>query len=116
MCVRALACLCVIFFCLPSQYRWVVVRSYCPHWLLWHLFNISFICLYQNLLLLLLVAPSLALPYIDAPAPLNWLDAVATVAFLAFLAGETVCDQQQWNVGLAFYSPARVVFLSIFFS
>ena len=31
------------------------------------------------------------------PAPLTPWDAVFAVAFLAFLTGETVADQQQWN-------------------
>jgi steroid 5-alpha reductase family enzyme len=58
-------------------------------------FNITFICLYQHLLLLLIVLPSHAAQ--RSTAPLGALDAAATALFLSLVLLETVADQQQWR-------------------
>ncbi|MEC5184644.1 steroid 5-alpha reductase family enzyme [Cryobacterium sp. MP_3.1] len=60
------------------------------------LFNLVFISGYQNLLLLLITLPAwIGLQH--PQTPFGAADLVATVLFLAFLAGETVADQQQWD-------------------
>lgn len=61
---------------------------------LWQLFNVTFICVYQHVLLLLIALPAWAAQ--QSPAPLNALDAAAAALFLCLLALESVADQQQW--------------------
>lgn len=77
-----------------EDYRWGVVRARLKPWQ-FQVFNFFFISLYQNVLLLLITLPACtALQY---RSPFGVWDAVLAVIFLAFLAGETVADQQQWN-------------------
>ncbi len=59
-------------------------------------FNVLFICLFQNALLLLLALPAW-IAVREGPAPLGVLDVVAAGLFVTFLVGETVADQQQWR-------------------
>lgn len=77
-----------------EDYRWAELRRRMPP-AAFQVFNVFFIAGYQHVLLLLI-----ALPIWEASrhaAPLGPLDAALAAAFLAFLAGETVADQQQWN-------------------
>lgn len=84
-----------------EDYRWAELRRRMPR-RAFAVFNVLFIATYQNLLLLLIASPAWV-AHARAPAPLGALDALATVAFLAFLAGETIADEQQW----AFQSRKR---------
>lgn len=78
-----------------EDYRWRELRRRMAP-ATFQLFNVAFICVFQNALLLLLALPAwVALE--RGPAPLGWLDGVATVLFAIFLAGETVADEQQWR-------------------
>jgi steroid 5-alpha reductase family enzyme len=77
-----------------EDYRWLVLRGRMTGWQFW-LFNLFFIVIYQNVLLLLITLP--AWTAYRHPAPLNGLDLIVSVVFLAFLVGETVADQQQWT-------------------
>jgi steroid 5-alpha reductase family enzyme len=77
-----------------EDYRWAVLRGRLPAWQFW-LFNLFFIVIYQNVLLLLISLP--AWTAYENRTPLNGLDIALAVVFLAFLVGETVADQQQWN-------------------
>ena len=77
-----------------EDYRWAVLRSRMPSWQ-FRLFNLFFIVIYQNVLLLLIALP--AFTAYQHPSPLTPLDAVCAVLFLLFLVGETVADQQQWT-------------------
>lgn len=77
-----------------EDYRWEVLRGRMTTWQ-FALFNLFFIVIYQNILLLLISLP--AWTAFQHQTPLGPLDVVATVVFLAFLTGETVADQQQWN-------------------
>lgn len=81
-----------------EDYRWQVLRQrpeFKPRWK-WTLFNLVFISGYQNILIMLMTAPTIvALQYADAP--LRLLDYIAAVLFLTFLAVETIADQQQWR-------------------
>ncbi|KAA9154314.1 DUF1295 domain-containing protein [Amycolatopsis acidicola] len=77
-----------------EDYRWAVLRERMAPWQ-YQLFNFFFISVYQNVILLLITLP--AYTAWSHPSPFGAWDVVATVVFLAFLAGETVADQQQWN-------------------
>jgi steroid 5-alpha reductase family enzyme len=77
-----------------EDYRWAILRGRMKPWQ-FQLFNLFFIVLYQNALLVLITTPA----YIawQNPAPFGVWDAVFAVLFAAFLIGEFVADQQQWN-------------------
>ena len=80
-----------------EDYRWAVLRAkkeFQPHWK-WMLFNLFFISLYQNALVLLITFP--ALVAMGAPAPLGWVDGLAAVLTAGFVAYETLADEQQWR-------------------
>jgi steroid 5-alpha reductase family enzyme len=77
-----------------EDYRWAILRGRMKPWQ-FQLFNLFFIVLYQNALLVLITTPA----YVawQNPAPFGVWDAVFAVLFAAFLVGEFVADQQQWN-------------------
>ncbi len=77
-----------------EDYRWETLRGRMATWQ-FALFNLFFIVIYQNVLLLLITLP--AWTAFQHRTPLGVLDVLAAVVFLAFLVGETVADQQQWN-------------------
>jgi steroid 5-alpha reductase family enzyme len=77
-----------------EDYRWPVLRARMRPWQ-FQLFNLFFISIYQNLILLAICLP--AYTAYSHPTPLGALDVIAAAAFLAFLAGETIADQQQWT-------------------
>ncbi|WP_033289631.1 DUF1295 domain-containing protein [Amycolatopsis jejuensis] len=77
-----------------EDYRWAILRGRMAPWQ-FQLFNLFFITLYQNAILLLITLP--AGTALDHRTPLGPADVVLAVAFLACLAGETVADQQQWT-------------------
>jgi steroid 5-alpha reductase family enzyme len=77
-----------------EDYRWAVLRARMSGWQ-FQLFNLGFIVLYQNALLVLIALP--ALTAADHPTPLGALDLVLAALFLVCLMGETVADQQQWE-------------------
>lgn len=77
-----------------EDYRWEVIRGRMPGWA-FEVFNVVFICAFQNALLLGLAVPVWVVG--RGGAPVGWADAALTAAFLAFLAGETVADAQQWR-------------------
>lgn len=81
-----------------EDYRWGVLRQM-PGFrnkTVWFFFNLFFISLYQNGLILLFTLPILFVQSGNY-APLNALDALAALLFLSFLVIETIADQQQWN-------------------
>lgn len=78
-----------------EDYRWPVLRSRMKKWQ-FQLFNLFFIVIYQNILLVLITLPALT-AYEHRYTPLGPLDALLAALFLGFLAGETIADQQQWN-------------------
>ncbi|MBB2975148.1 steroid 5-alpha reductase family enzyme [Microbacterium endophyticum] len=77
-----------------EDYRWAILRARMKTWQ-FQLFNLFFIVLYQNALLVLIALP--ALVAWQNPAPLTWWDALWSLCFLGFLIGEYVADQQQWT-------------------
>jgi steroid 5-alpha reductase family enzyme len=77
-----------------EDYRWAVLRGRMAPWQ-FQLFNVFFIVLYQNAILLLITLP--AYTALRHRSSFGVGDVVAAVVFLAFLLGETVADQQQWT-------------------
>ncbi|SFW91014.1 DUF1295 domain-containing protein [Amycolatopsis australiensis] len=77
-----------------EDYRWAVLRERIAPWQ-FQVFNFFFISLYQNAILLLITLP--ALTALQNRGGFGVWDVVLAVVFAAFLAGETVADQQQWE-------------------
>jgi steroid 5-alpha reductase family enzyme len=77
-----------------EDYRWAILRGRMKPWQ-FQIFNLLFIVLYQNALLVLITLPALAAW--QNPAPMGVWDAVFALVFLAFLVGEFIADQQQWD-------------------
>ena len=79
-----------------EDYRWSVLRAkkeFRPRWK-WVVFNLFFISIYQNALVLMTTFPALVLMNTDVP--FNWIDGVAAMLMLGFIVYETVADEQQW--------------------
>ena len=78
-----------------EDYRWAVLRARMSRWQ-FQLFNLFFIVLYQNAILVVITLPAwTALQHrSNSYGP---LDVVLALAFLACTVGETVADQQQWR-------------------
>lgn len=77
-----------------EDYRWQVLRRRMTPGA-FQVFNLFFIVIYQNVLLLLIALP--AWTAYQHRSPLDALDVVLAAVFLAFLTGETIADQQQWR-------------------
>ena len=77
-----------------EDYRWAVLRARMKRWQ-FEVFNLFFIVLYQNAILVLITMP--ALTAWENRTPIGPLDVVVALLFVALLAGETIADQQQWN-------------------
>lgn len=80
-----------------EDYRWSIVRnsSILRSRPLWMLFDLFFISIYQNLLVLAICLPALAC--MESAAPFGIVDAVAASCAVGFLVLETVADEQQWR-------------------
>lgn len=77
-----------------EDYRWPILRERMSP-VQFQVFNLLFIVIFQNALLLLIALPaSVAAAH---PSPLGLLDLSLAALFLAFLIGEFVADQQQWD-------------------
>jgi steroid 5-alpha reductase family enzyme len=77
-----------------EDYRWPILRARMKPWQ-FALFNLLFIVLYQNLILVLITLP--ALTAYEHQGGFGVLDVAIAVLFVLLLIGETVADQQQWN-------------------
>ena len=80
-----------------EDYRWAVVRGGAPFnnsRLGWMLFNLFFISVYQNALVLMTTFP--ALVSMNSTVPFGIVDIIAAVLMLGFIAWEAVADEQQW--------------------
>jgi len=85
-----------------EDYRWEEIQEQIgPMW--FQVLNATFIALFQNFLLLLIAVPSYA-AYRFMETPLGALDYAAAIAFVAFLIGETVADEQQRKFQTAKYA------------
>ncbi len=78
-----------------EDYRWPVLRASMKNWQ-FQIFNIFFIVLYQNLLLVLISLPTLT-AYRHQGTLFNSWDLLLVAIFILLLIGETIADQQQWN-------------------
>jgi steroid 5-alpha reductase family enzyme len=81
-----------------EHYRWQVLRAkpeFQPKWK-WTLFNLFFICTYQNLLILLFTLPALVV-FQNGGGQINSWDIIISLFVLGFIIYETVADRQHWN-------------------
>jgi steroid 5-alpha reductase family enzyme len=76
-----------------EDYRWAVLRGRMSP-AQFQVFNLLFISIYQNAIILLFCLPAYT-AFEAAGTPLGVWEVVLALAFLAFLAGETVADRQQ---------------------
>ena len=84
------------FWAGEEDYRWAILRKneiLGKRWV-WALFDLFFICFYQNLVVLLTTMPSLAA--MDSLKELNWVDFTAFALCLGALGIETIADEQQF--------------------
>ncbi|GAA2947209.1 DUF1295 domain-containing protein [Microbacterium luteolum] len=77
-----------------EDYRWAILRRRMRPWQ-FQVFNALFIIGYQMTLLVLITLPASIAA--QNPSALTGWDAVFVIAFVGFLVGETVADQQQWR-------------------
>lgn len=81
-----------------EDYRWEVLRKrkeFQNKWV-WRLFNLFFISLYQNTLVLLFTLPPV-IAWQVKDKPLSVIDWLFAVLFIALVVIETIADQQQWR-------------------
>jgi steroid 5-alpha reductase family enzyme len=78
-----------------EDYRWAVLRSSMSPWQ-FQLFNLFFIVLYQNALLVLITLPAWT-AFQHRSTSFGAIDLLLTLLFLLFTVGETIADQQQWS-------------------
>ena len=86
-----------------EDYRWAVLREkpgFRNRWV-WALFDLFFISIYQNLLVLATTLP--ALLAMDTEAPFGWVDVLGALLMTGAIVLETVADEQQWR----FHSEKR---------
>jgi len=79
-----------------EDYRWGVLRNgpfFRKKWT-WTLFDLFFVSIYQNALVLMITFP--ALVSMNSTQPFGVVDAVAAVLTLGFIIFETIADEQQW--------------------
>lgn len=81
-----------------EDYRWAVLREMplLKGRFRWGIFNLFFISLYQNTLLLLISLPALFVIH-QKESSLKWIDLLAAVSMIGFIIIETIADQQQYN-------------------
>ena len=80
-----------------EDYRWSIVRQspFFKHGFVWTLFDLFFISIYQNALVLAICLPALAC--MGSSAPFGAMDVAAAALAIAFLILETVSDEYQWR-------------------
>ncbi|HTX89083.1 MAG TPA: DUF1295 domain-containing protein, partial [Bacteroidales bacterium] len=81
-----------------EDYRWKALREkpgFSPRWK-WTLFNLFFISLYQNVLILLFTLPAVVALQYDSSSP-GIADGLVAGLMLFFIIFETVADLQQWK-------------------
>ena len=84
------------FWAGEEDYRWAILRKKKPfsNKLVWALFDLFFISIYQNFLVLLITLPALAI--MESTAPFGVNDVIACSLMGAFLLLELFADEQQW--------------------
>lgn len=81
-----------------EDYRWGILRQrpFLNTKLGWAFFNLTFISLYQNGLILLFTLPTLV-AWQGAETPLGFADVIIAIIFITLVILETIADQQQYN-------------------
>ncbi len=77
-----------------EDYRWAILRQRLPGWR-FQVFNLLFIAIYQNAILLAITLPAWTAS--QHHRPLGGGDVAAAIVFVGLLALETVADQQRWT-------------------
>jgi len=77
-----------------EDYRWAILREKMSP-LVYQIFNIFFIVIFQNALLLAITLPTNLVE--NGPSEFYTIDWICAFAFLGFLVFEFIADQQQWN-------------------
>ena len=77
-----------------EDYRWAELKKRMSP-ARFQIFNVVFIAVFQNFVLLALALPAWQ-ARLHAGARWTSIDTVASLLFLAFVAGETIADRQQW--------------------
>jgi len=78
-----------------EDYRWSELRRRMSP-AAFRIFNVFFISIYQNALILLFCLPAYT-AYTSSGTPLGAWDLALAVLFVALLVGETIADEQQWR-------------------
>ena len=80
-----------------EDYRWKILRAtpVLKHRGVWMLFDLVFISVYQDALILMLTFP--ALVCMGSTEPFGLMDAVSAVLMFGFIVYETIADEQQWR-------------------
>jgi steroid 5-alpha reductase family enzyme len=81
-----------------EDYRWAILRAkpgFKNPWI-WMLFNLLFICAYQNALIFLFTVPILS-GLTEAAPSLSWIDYLLAFVFILFVVIEYIADQQQYE-------------------
>lgn len=79
-----------------EDYRWPILQKRIANPVLWQLFNLGFIALYQQVLFIAFTSP-LYLLSLHGPTNMTGPLWLATILFFAFLVIETIADQQQYS-------------------
>jgi steroid 5-alpha reductase family enzyme len=79
-----------------EDYRWAVLRARMSPGQ-FQLFNVFFIVLYQNAILVLISLPADSAYVNRSRTSFGVVDVVLTALFLACTLGETIADEQQWT-------------------
>lgn len=85
-----------------EDYRWPILRKRITNPVLWQLFNLGFIALYQQILFIAFTSP-LYLLSLYGPESMTLRLWLASLLFLLFLVIETIADQQQYAFQQAKY-------------
>lgn len=79
-----------------EDYRWIYVKEvFAEHRIALHIFNLLFIVLYQNILLLLLVVPQITLVMDVTDTTFSNLDLFVAALYIGLVALESAADAQQ---------------------
>lgn len=81
-----------------EDYRWEILRKKpgLKNPFVWTLFNLGFICFYQNTLIFLITLPVIAV-YAENVAPVGMIDYLLAFLFLVAIFIEYIADQQQYD-------------------
>ena len=86
-----------------EDYRWPILQKRISNPVLWQLFNLLFIALYQQILFIAFTFP-LYLLSMQGPTEMTFPLWLASLLFLGFLVIETIADQQQYTFQQSKYS------------